>query len=110
MGKLRCIYNLFIIVSFIALIWVSYKRLKREYTAYYLLTMAALLFGPNLFGMSRYMLVVFPAFMALSTIENKKLSYGIMALYAIFVLLMAGFVMLHVTQRISSPFFYTPLF
>ena len=104
------IYNLFITVSFIALIRVSYKRLRHEYTAYYLLTMAALLFGPNLFGMSRYMLVVFPAFMALSTIENKKLSYGIMALYAIFVLLMAGFVMLHVTQRISSPFFYTPLF
>ena len=106
------IYNLFITISFIGLIYVCWKKLKPEYTAYYLLTMIILLLGPNLFGMSRYMLIVFPAFMALSTIENKnKLTkYGIPILYAIFVLLMAGFILLHVTQRISSPFFYTPLF
>ncbi|MBI4174029.1 MAG: glycosyltransferase family 39 protein [Candidatus Aenigmarchaeota archaeon] len=106
------IYNLFITISFIGLIYVCWKKLKPEYTAYYLLTMIVLLLGPNLFGMSRYMLIVFPAFMALSTIDqkNKLIRYGIPVLYAAFVLLMAGFILLHVTQRISTPFFYTPLF
>lgn len=106
------IYNLFITISFIGLIYVCWKKLKPEYTAYYLLTMIVLLLGPNLFGMSRYMLIVFPAFMALSTIDqkNKLIRYGIPVLYAAFVLLMAGFILLHVTQRISTAFFYTPLF
>lgn len=103
------IYNLFITVSFIALIWMAYKKLKVEYTVYFLLTMIILLFGPNLFGMSRYMLVVFPAFMALS-LTDKKIKYGVAAAYAIFILLMAGFVVLHVTQRVSLPVLYTPLF
>lgn len=105
------IYNLFITVSFIALIWVSYKKLKPEYTAYYLLTTIILLLGPNLFGMSRYMLMVFPAFMALSLIDDKKpMKYGLVILYAIFILLMVGSVVLHVTQRVSLPILYTPLF
>ncbi len=105
------IYNLFITVSFIALIWVSYKKLRFEYTSYFLLTVVILLFGPNLFGMSRYMLVVFPAFMALSMIDsNNFVKYGLIALYAVFILLMAGFIVLHVTQRINTPLFYTPLF
>lgn len=105
------VYNLFITVSCIFLIWISYKKLKPEYTAYYLLTMIALLFGPNLFGMSRYVLMIFPAFMALATIDDKRvMKYGLPVLYTIFVLLMAGFILLHVTQRIATPFFYTPLF
>ncbi len=104
------IYNLFITVSFIGLIWISYKKLKPEYTAYFLLTVVALLFGPNLFGMSRYMLIVFPAFVALTTIDrNRLMRHGLLALYAVFVILMIGFIMLHVTQRIDTPFFYTPL-
>lgn len=104
------IYNLFITISFIGLIYICWKRLKPEYTAYYLLTMIVLLFGPNLFGMSRYVLMLFPAFMALSTIEKKPLRVGLIVLYAIFVMLMSGFILLHVTQRIATPFFYTPLF
>lgn len=106
------VYNLFVTAFFIVLLYVSYKKLKREYTIYYVLSLILVLISSNLYGVSRYLLVAFPAFMALSTIDDKNIymKYGVVALYAVFTILMAGFIMLHVTERISTPLLYTPLF
>ena len=106
------IYNLVITAFFIALLYVSYKKLKQEYTIYYAISLILVLMSSNLYGVSRYLLVTFPAFMALATIDNKNnyVKYGIIIIYFIFILLMAGFIVLHVTERISTPLLYTPLF
>jgi len=106
------VYNLFITISFIALVYISYKKLKIEYAAYFGLSVLIILLSSNLFGASRYFLLAFPAFMTLSLIgnRNRTVKYGIIALYAIFIVLSAGFVVLHVTERASFSFLYTPLF
>lgn len=106
------IYNMVLTISFIVLLYVSYKKLKPEYTIYYSLSMLVILVSSNLFGITRYMLVAFPAFMALSLIDerNKYIKYGVAAAYVIFVLLAAGFVFLHATQRANLSILYTPLF
>ena len=106
------VYNLALTVAFIALLYVSYKKLKPEYTIYYALSIIIILISSNLFGITRYMLVTFPAFMALSTLDSKSrlVKYGMPVIYALFIILMAGFVFLHVTQRATLAVLYTPLF
>ncbi|MFA4820544.1 MAG: glycosyltransferase family 39 protein, partial [Candidatus Aenigmatarchaeota archaeon] len=106
------VYTLLITVAFIVLAYVSYKKLKHEYTIYYVLSLLIIIVSSNLFGATRYFLMAFPAFMALSLVDdkNKFLKYGIIVVYALFVLLMAGSIVLHVTERISTPILYTPMF
>ena len=103
-------YTLVITFAFIALFYFCYKRLKPEYTIYFALNMLVILISSNLFGFTRYMLIVFPAFMVLSTFDGKRAKYLILTAYILFVLLMAGSIVLHVTERISIPLLYTPLF
>ncbi len=105
------IFTLAIVAMFFVLLYISYKKLKHEYTIYFALNMLIILISSNLYGFTRYVLIAFPAFMALSFIEkDRKTKYFIIMLYAFFVLLMAGSIILHVTERISIPFLYTPLF
>ena len=106
------VYTLLITVAFIVLAYISYKKLKHEYTIYYVLSLLIIIVSSNLFGATRYFLMAFPAFMALSLIDdkNKFIKYGIIVVYVLFVLLMAGSIVLHVTERISTPILYTPMF
>ena len=106
------VYTLLMTAFFIALLCISYKKLRPEYTIYFALSLLVILISSNLFGATRYFLMVFPAFMVLSLYNNKNnyIKYGIILAYIFFIIIMSGSIVLHATERISTPLFYTPLF
>ena len=105
------VINLLLTVSFIVLLYLSYKKLRIEYTVYYLITLVIVLISSNLFGITRYMLVVFPMFMILASLDDRKwyVKYGLIVVYIFFVALMGLSIVLHVTERAALSFLYTPL-
>ncbi|MEK6887799.1 MAG: hypothetical protein AABX14_02520 [Candidatus Aenigmatarchaeota archaeon] len=105
------VINLFLTISFIVLLYFSFKKLKLEYTIYYLITLVIILISSNLFGITRYMLVVFPMFMVLASLDNRRwyVKYSIILIYIFFIALMGLSIILHVTERASLSFLYTPI-
>ncbi len=105
------IFNLFLVALFVILIVYTFKYLKLEYGIYFLINFLIVIFSSSLFGLPRYLLVVFPAFVVLALLYEKKkyAKYWIGLIYVMFVLLLVGLVILHVTQRVSLPILYTPL-
>lgn len=101
--------NLVMFIALAALLFVSYKRLKPEYTIYLALSILFILVSSNLRGIGRYALSMFPIFMIFSLWyeESKWKKYALIALYVIFVVFLAVFIFRHVNQGIYLTFNYT---
>jgi len=65
-GKFYHLFNLFTLAFFSAFLIKSYKMIGKEYFIYYLISLMVPLFTQRLEAITRFYLVVFPAFMAMS--------------------------------------------
>ncbi len=92
--------NLVMFLFLAGLTWLSYKKLKPEYTIYLLFSILFILVSSNLRGIGRYALAMFPIFMifALMYDESKLKKYGLIILYIIFVIFLTLFIFRHVNQ------------
>jgi Gpi18-like mannosyltransferase len=94
LAKLYYIFNIFMIVFFVALLYVSWKKLKPEYTIYFGISMAIPLLSATIQSITRFELVMFPAFMAMVMLPEKEQKL-LGLLYAIFVALLFFFMVWH---------------
>lgn len=92
-------FNLFILAFFAGLLWLSYKKLKPEYTIYFAVSLILPLLSARLEAISRFYLVIFPAFIMLSLVSKGK-RLPLAALYAVFVVLMILFTIRHANEDI----------
>ncbi|MAH43282.1 hypothetical protein CL614_06240 [archaeon] len=100
--------NLLAFLGLAAVTYLSYKKLKPEYTIYLLFSILFILISSNLRGIGRYALTMFPIFMIFAMMydESKLKKYGLIILYIIFLILMTLFVFRHVNQGIYLTFNY----
>lgn len=80
-------FNLATAALLALLLYLSHKSLKREYTLYFGVSLLLPFFSSSLASISRFGLVMFPAFMVLALRAEKQRAL-ITALYAIFILAM----------------------
>ena len=95
-------FNFLIVTSFLILILFSFKQLPYEYGFYSLLSISMPLFTGSLFSMTRFVLVLFPAFMIIAKIdnENKTVSLFLKFIYIVFIILLVLFTIRHVNEDI----------
>ncbi len=83
------IFNVSIALFLTFLAYLSYRELKLEYTLYFTLSLLIPFFSASLASISRFGLVMFPAFMVIALkSEDKKYSKWIMLIYAVFIALL----------------------
>src|SRR3989338_2261009 len=92
-------FNLFMLAFFAGLLWLSYKKLRPEYTLYFAVSLLLPLLSARLEAISRFYLAIFPAFIALSLVSKEKRPY-LMALYAAFAVLLVLFTIRHANEDI----------
>ena len=97
------LFNGFIAVSLIVLSALSFKWLRKDYAIYLSLSTLLPLLSGSLEGISRYALVLFPAFMLLSMIEerHKKIGLGIKLLYVLFFIMLIVLTIRHVNMHLD---------
>lgn len=76
--------NIFIIISMFALVYISLKHMKREYSIYFFASLLLPFFSSSLASMTRFVLVAFPVFMALAIMSNNKRNRKIINIIYIF--------------------------
>ncbi len=98
------IYNIFITTAFILLSILSLKALKKEYSLYAILLMIPPLFSNMLQAMSRFSLMIFPAFILLAKFssENKKTDRILTVLFIFSFILMVLFTIRHVNTFLKG--------
>ncbi|MBI4019203.1 MAG: glycosyltransferase family 39 protein [Candidatus Aenigmarchaeota archaeon] len=92
-------FNLFILVFFAGLLWICYKKLKPEYTVYFAVSLILPLLSARLEAISRFYLMIFPAFIALSLVSKERRPY-LMMLYGVFAVLLILFTIRHANEDI----------
>lgn len=100
-GKFYHILNLFTLAFFSAFLVKSYKMIGKEYFIYYLVSLMVPLFTQRLEAITRFYLVVFPAFMTMSiSADNRGTGTALKALYFAFSILMIMFAIRHGNEDI----------
>lgn len=89
--------TLFLTGLFIFLAVKSYKILKKEYFIYFVLSLIPPLITTTLEAITRFELVMFPAFITLAVISQNNRNFKIIKLmYLAFFFLMLGFIVWHI--------------
>jgi len=89
------VWNLSILVFFVATLYYAFTRMRKSYSVYMFLMMILPLLSSTLEGLSRFILMCFPSFMILAKFlhEKNKIYLPTLALSVLFlVLLTARFV------------------
>ena len=93
------IFNIFMALGFLALALYSFKIMKKEYGIYFLISMLVPLSSTALLSISRHNLAMFPAFIILAKLsEKRKYMLLLTSLYIIFVILLVFFTARHVNE------------
>ena len=105
-ARADCVYRTFnfaIAIIFSALALLSFKFLKKDYAIYFLASMAIVLFSNTLQGVSRFVLVVFPAFVMLPLLENKypRFSMLIKVVYILSIIMLIALTTRHVNMHLD---------
>lgn len=92
-------FNVFVLVFFVILLYFAYKKLNKEYLIYFFLSLVIPLFSSTLQAISRFYLVIFPAFMVMAIMgqENKKHDVLLKILYVLFTVALIAFTVWHVS-------------
>ena len=90
-------YNLAMVGIFLVVLALSYRTIRREYFIYFLLSLLYPLSASQMFAITRYELVIFPAFMTLSIMAGRRRRNALIiySLYAIFAALLLMFTVWH---------------
>ncbi|MBI4162588.1 MAG: hypothetical protein HY513_02805 [Candidatus Aenigmarchaeota archaeon] len=93
------VFNIFMALGFLALAAWSFKEMKKEYGIYFLISMIVPLSSTALLSISRHNLAMFPAFMLMAKLSEKRKYRLIFApLYVIFFVLLIFFTARHVNE------------
>ena len=92
-------FNLVMALGFIFLAVYSFRLLKKEYGIYFLISMLVPISSMTLLSISRHDLVMFPAFIVMAKMAEKK-KYGIAlgVIYVVFFALLLFFTARHVNE------------
>lgn len=106
-ARADCVYHAFnftIAIIFTTLGLLSLKYLKRDYSIYFLATMAIVLFSNTLQGVSRFVLVIFPAFALIPILEEKypKFSLLVKAAMVLSIILLLVLTARHVNMHLDA--------
>ena len=101
-GSLYYFINFTALLTLVAILLLSFKYLKREYSLYLFFSIFFIVLSSNLNGIGRYIIVMFPVFMTISTVaeRHKKVGWLLYVVYAVCILLLILFTMRHVNEGI----------
>lgn len=98
------IFNIFMVISFLALIIIFRKKMNNEYTIYAVINMMPALFSSTLAAVSRFNLMLFPVFLLLAKLghENKKIDTALKIIFILSAVLMLLFTVRHVNTFLKG--------
>ncbi|MFH0832271.1 MAG: hypothetical protein V1900_00920 [Candidatus Aenigmatarchaeota archaeon] len=94
-GTIYYFFDIAVAAAFIALSLLSLRHIKKEYGIYSVLSLILPISTSLLFGIPRFVLVLFPAFMMVAKLSEGKYKMHINLIYTVFIVLFILFTVRH---------------
>ncbi len=100
-GRFYHFFNIFTLSFFLVMLVKSYRLVKKEYFIYFLLSFLMPLFTLRLEAITRFYLVVFPAFMTMAVMsKDRRTKTALKVIYSVFFVLLVLFTIRHGNEGI----------
>ncbi len=101
-SKIYFAFSFSVWVCFLVLSYYAYKRLGKEFGIYMLVSLVMPFFTSSFFGITRFVLVLFPGFMvlAMAAEKDRRLRIFLTCLYVVFAVMLIVFTVRHVNEDI----------